>query len=151
MKLRNLLLTVLLAAFVTTSVVGGAVAVKKANAETVAKFTDVNLSISEDFTMKYYVNLPGGAKDVSATFSIDGVKDAEDKVIERTIGISTDNGKKYFAFDGITPQHLGKTINATVNYTLNGEKISFDNASLNIKTVKAYLEQLLANTPEQNN
>ena len=151
MKLRKLLLTVLLAAFVTTGVVGGAVAVKKANAETVAKFTDVNLSISEDFTMKYYVNLPVGAKDVSATFSIDGVKDAEGKVIERTIGISTDNGKKYFAFDGITPQHLGKTINATVNYTLNGEKISFDNASLNIKTVKAYLEQLLANTPEQNN
>ncbi len=153
MKLRNLFLTVLLMAFVTTGVVGGAVAVKKANAagENVAKFTEVNLSISEDFTMKYYVNLPVGAKDVSATFSIDGVKDAEGKVIERTIGVSTENGKDFFAFDGITPQHLGKEIKATVNYTLDNEQKSFDNASLDIKTVKAYLEKLLANTAEQNN
>ena len=118
MKLRNLLLTILLAAFVTTGVVGGAVAVKKANAETVAKFTDVQLNISESLTMKYIATLPENAENVKAVFTLG----AGDKVVgESTITPTVaDDGRYVFSFKGITPQHMDKTVSAVVTYTLGG-------------------------------
>ena len=147
MKLRNLLLTILLAAFVTTGVVGGAVAVKKANAETVAKFTDVQLNISESLTMKYIATLPENAENVKAVFTLG----AGDKVVgESTITPTVaDDGRYVFSFKGITPQHMDKTVSAVVTYTLGGEEKTFDSTGVEYDSVKAYLTALLTKTAEE--
>ncbi len=87
-------------------------------------FKNVNVSLTEDIILKYYVELPEGAEN-TATFTYQG----NDYTVT---GEEIENGQYVFAFNEVTPEFLGETVTATIA----GETKDY--------SVKAYCEKVLS-------
>lgn len=111
---------------------------KRSKSTEALSIDSASLRLDEDIDVLYGVTVPDGYTNPYMTFTFCG----------RTTTVSTftgENGHYSFAFTGVTPQHMGDNISATLYATQNGETVSVTKAEYSVKT---YCENTLSKTSD---
>ncbi len=96
---------------------GGVSAYAETGAEAPSAISSVSLTLSDDISMNYYVDVPADAADDAAPSMEFTLQTKDNKYTSSVVAYETVGDQWKFTYSGVTPQHMGDEVTATLTYT----------------------------------
>lgn len=96
---------------------GGVSAYAETGAEDPSAISSVSLTLSDDISMNYYVDVPADAADDAAPSMEFTLQTKDNKYTSSVVADETVGDQWKFTYSGVTPQHMGDEVTARLTYT----------------------------------
>ena len=120
-----------------------------ARAESDSAIKSVSLTLNENISMNYFVNIPADAADDPAPSMQFTMNTAEEDYTATVTDYETVNGQWKFTYDGVTPQHMCDEVTAVLSYMTDGG--SRDSSNTRTTTLEGVLEKYTEATAAEMN
>lgn len=120
-----------------------------ARAESDSAIKSVSLTLNENISMNYFVNIPADAAADPAPSMQFTMNTAEEDYTATVTDYETVNGQWKFTYDGVTPQHMCDEVTAVLSYMTDGGVV--DESNSKTITLEGVLEKYAEATAAEMN